>query len=416
MKPQMITRKDCRLCHSNELQLVLKLAPTPIADSYLRIKTFQELFPLDVFLCRKCGFVQLLDVVQAKHIYLEYIYETVSSLGLVQHFDEYAKDVINRINPPAKSLVIDIGSNDGTLLKSYKKKGFKVLGIDPAREIATRASDNGVETIPDFLTVDLANQIRKEKGQASIITANNVIANIDDLDEIAESVYTMLDPNGVFVFESYYLGDLINNLVFDFIYHEHISSFSVKPISLFFKRHGMELIDLQRVPTKGGSLRYIIQRSNGPRKISPVVNEMLENEKIQGLDRPEVYKAFNSRIEIAKRDTLEILQQYKRNGKSVIGYGASATTTTLIYHFEIGKYLDFLVDDYPAKQGTFSPGMNLPVLSSDQLYHRRPDAVLILAWRYQKDIIRRHREYLENGGVFIIPMPQIEVVKDSKSV
>lgn len=403
-------RNDCRLCHSRSLELVLKLTPTPLADSYLRVKEVQPVFPLDLYLCRDCGFAQLLDVVQPQHIYLDYIYETVSSLGLVEHFDNYAAEVLDRIKPPPGALVIDVGSNDGTLLKSYQKRGMKVLGVDPAREIAARATAGGVETLAEFLTVPVARRIRRERGPASIVSANNVIANIDDLHEIAVAIRELLALDGVFVFESYYLGDLVKNMVFDFIYHEHISSFAVKPVALFFKRHGLELVDVLRVPTKGGSLRYTIQRADGPRKVAPIVGELLALEAQQGLDQPEMFRAFNTRIERAKADTLAVLQKLKAEGKSVAGYGASATTTTLVYHFGMGGLIDYLVDDYPAKQGTFSPGLHLPVLPSAALYERRPDAVVVMAWRYYEPIMRRHQKYSAQGGRFIVPMPELKIL------
>lgn len=403
-------RNDCRLCHSCGLVLVLKLTPTPLADSYLRVKEVPEVFPLDLYLCRECGFAQLLDVVQPQHIYLDYIYETVSSLGLVEHFDNYAAEVLGRIRPPAGALVIDVGSNDGTLLKSYQKRGMKVLGVDPAREIAARATAAGVETLAEFLTVPVARRIRRERGPAAIVSANNVIANIDDLDEIAAAIRELLAPDGVFVFESYYLGDLVRNMVFDFIYHEHISSFAVKPVALFFKRHGLELVDVLRVPTKGGSLRYTVQLAGGPRNVAPIVGELLALEVQQGLDQPEMFRAFNARIERAKADTLAVLQKLKAEGKSVAGYGASATTTTLVYHFGMGGLIDYLVDDYPAKQGTFSPGLHLPVLPSEALYERRPAAVVVMAWRYYEPIMRRHRKYSAQGGKFIVPMPELKIL------
>ncbi|HWX22497.1 MAG TPA: class I SAM-dependent methyltransferase [Candidatus Binatia bacterium] len=406
-------RSDCRLCHGTELDLVLKLTPTPLADAYIpsaQAQQPQPVFPLDLFLCRRCGFAQLLDVVQAQAIYLDYIYETVSSLGLVEHFDHYAAEVLGRIRPPAGALVVDVGSNDGTLLKGFQRRGMKVLGIDPAREIAARATAAGVETLPEFFTVELAQRLRRERGPAAIITANNVIANIDDLDGVIAAVRELLAPDGVFVFESYYLGDLVRNMVFDFIYHEHISSFAVKPVELFFRRHGLELVDVLRVPTKGGSLRYTIQLAGGPRKATPIVGELRELEARQGLDTPELFHKFNTRIEQTKQATLALLRRLKGEGKKIAGYGASATTTTLVYHFELAGLLDYLLDDYPAKQGLLSPGLHLPVLPSEVIYERRPDYIVVLAWRYYEPIRRKHPQFAAQGGRFVVPMPELRLL------
>jgi SAM-dependent methyltransferase len=406
-------RHDCRLCHSTELDLVLKLAPTPLADAYVPLSQAgekQPVFPLDLFLCRRCGFAQLLDVVQARAIYLDYIYETVSSLGLVEHFDNYAAEVLGRICPPAGGLVVDVGSNDGTLLKGFQKRGMKVLGIDPAREIARRASAAGVETLPEFFTVPLAQRIRRERGPAAVITANNVIANIDNLDDVVAAIRELLAPDGVFVFESYYLGDLVKNMVFDFIYHEHISSFAVKPLELFFRRHGLELVDVLRVPTKGGSLRYTVQIAGGPRKVAPIVLELKELEARQELDRPACFEKFNARIENARQATLTLLHRLKAEGKKIAGYGASATTTTLIYHFDLGGLLDYIVDDYPAKQGLLSPGLHIPVLPSQAICDRRTDYVVVLAWRYYEPIMRKHPGFAARGGRFVVPMPELKIL------
>jgi SAM-dependent methyltransferase len=406
-------RRDCRLCHGTDLELALQLTPTPLADDYVpasRLREPQPVFPLDLYLCRACGFAQLLDVVQPQAIYLDYIYETVSSLGLVRHFDAYAGEVVARIAPPPGALAIDIGSNDGTLLRSFRNRGLRVLGIDPARTIAERATEAGIETLPEFFTAELAALLRRERGPAAIVTANNVIANVDDLDEVAAGLRELLAQDGVFVFESFYLGDLIENLVFDFIYHEHISAFAVAPVEAFFARHGLELIDVLRVPTKGGSLRYTVQLAGGPRRAGSSVAELRASEERRGLARLETYEQFARRIERARSEAAAALSDLRDGGASLAGYGASATTTTLVYHFGLGDLLDYLVDEYPAKQGLFSPGLHLPVLPPEALYERRPAAVVVLAWRYHEPIVAKHARYLDEGGRFVIPLPELELV------
>ena len=406
-------RSDCRLCHGTNLELVLGLAPTPLADAYVpasRADEPQPVFPLDMYLCHDCGFVQLLDVVQPQEIYVDYIYESSSSLGLAEHFDAYADEVLGRLRPPAGSLVIDIGSNDGMLLKSFRRRGMSVLGIDPAVEIARQATEAGVETLAEFLTPESARLIREQRGPAAVVTANNVIANIDDLDQVATAIRELLAPDGVFVFESFYLGDLVRNMVFDFFYHEHLSAFAVRPVERFFQRHGLELIDALRVPTKGGSLRYSLQLEDGKRPVSSAIAELRALEEEQGLARPELFRAFAGRIEDAKQQVLPLVQRLKGEGRSIAGYGASATSTTLIYHFELGGLLDYLLDDYPAKQGLLSPGLHLPVLPSEAIYEREPDDVVVLAWRYYEPIVRKHARYTELGGRFVVPMPELAVL------
>jgi SAM-dependent methyltransferase len=406
-------RETCRLCGSRNLEIALHYVPTPPADAYVSTAhrdVVQEVFPLDLYLCRDCGFAQLCDVIRADSIYVDYIYETKSSLGLVDHFQRYANAVVDSIRPPPGALVVDLGSNDGTLLKFFKERGMIVLGVDPARDIARAATEAGLETFPEFFTADLSRKIRQERSPATIITANNIYANVDELGEFTDNIRALLGPDGVFVFESYYLGDLIENMVFDFIYHEHLSSFSVSPLVGFFRRHGMELIDAQRVPTKGGSLRYTAQLAGGPRPKSPALERLLAEEARRGLGRIETFKAFSAKIETAKAELISLLAKLKNDGKTIAGYGASATTTTLIYHFGLGEYLSFLVDEYSRKQNVLSPGLHLPVLAPQALIDRKTDYVVIIAWRYVEPILEKNRAFRDRGGRFIIPLPKLQVI------
>jgi SAM-dependent methyltransferase len=406
-------RDTCRLCGSRNLRIALHYQPTPPADAYLpadQVHVVQESYPLDLYLCQDCGFSQLCDVLRADSIYVDYIYETKSSLGLVEHFRRYANSVLDRIQPPPGALVVDLGSNDGTLLRPFKERGMTVLGVDPAREIARDATASGIETLPEFFTADLSKKIRKGYGTASIVTANNIYANVDELGEFTDNIRNLLSPDGVFIFESFYLGDLVENLVFDFIYHEHLSSFSVTPLVAFFRRHGMELVDVERVPTKGGSLRYTIQLGGGPRKVSKAVTDLLAEEDRRGLGRMETFEAFSMRIETAKKELRSLLDKLKSEGKTIAGYGASATTTTLVYHFGLGDYLDYLVDEYDRKQNTLMPGLHLPVFGPEVLLKRKTDYVVIIAWRYVQPILDKNQLYRDAGGRFIVPLPKLQTI------
>jgi hypothetical protein len=296
------------------------------------------------------------------------------------------------------------------LLQGFKKQGFRVLGIDPAEEIARLATLSGIETIPDFFTLKLAGFLRKKYGPATVVTANNLIANIDDLNEFTKGVKGLLSPDGVFIFESFYLLDLIQHMVFDFIYHEHLSYFSVKPLMTFFQRHNMELIDILRVPTKGGSLRYTVQLNGGPRKISPSVAKLISLETNIGLHNIQTFKTFAQRIHKAKIELLTLLHKIIKQKKSIAGFGASATTTSLLYHFDLNDKLRFLIDDYPKKQYTFSPGYHIPVLPSDVIYTRKPDYIVLLAWRYFQPIIEKNIRFQHQGGHFIVPLPKLRVI------
>lgn len=406
-------RSDCRGCGSHNLELVFSLKPSPIGDAYVtseRVNVPQPSYPIDLYMCRQCGFAQILDIIDPEILYGEYIYVTSSSLGLPEHFIAYADSVISRCKLKPDSLVVDIGSNDGTLLRCFQKQGMNVLGVEPASHIAAQATSTGVRTLDKFFSPTLAKEIIAEYGNAHVITSNNVFANIDDLVSWVSAVDELLANDGVYVFESFYLADVVKNMVFDFIYHEHLSAFSVKPIKMLFERAGLELVAVQHVPTKGGSLRYFVQRPMGPLVNDGSVEEFLALEEHMGLYKKETYVAFAEEINRLKEKMREFLSKAKSEGKSIAGFGASITGTTLIYHFEIGEYLDYLVDDNPAKQGRFSPGLHLPVLSTSALYERNPDCVVVLAWRFAEPFIKKNRAYLESGGSFAIPVPEFRIV------
>jgi SAM-dependent methyltransferase len=406
-------RATCRLCNSQNLELVFQLAPSPIGDAYVmrdQLNVKQDTYPIDLFLCRECGLSQLIDIIDPEVLYGDYIYLTGSSLGLREHFKEYANDVIRAMVPSKESLIIDIGSNDGILLSYFKKDGHKVLGIEPACHIAERAISSGIETLPEFFHPNLAEKIVDDYGHAAIVTANNVYANIDDLQTFTQGIRTLMAPDGVFIFESFYLADVIQNMVFDFIYHEHLSAFAVKPLQFFFSRMGMELIAVKRVPTKGGSIRYFVQLKNGPRKIDSSVASMINFENTIGLYDHETFQLFSNKVNALKMQTHNVLSKVRAQDRKIVGFGASITATTLIYHFGIGEFLEYLVDDNPDKQGRFSPGLHIPVYAPEELYHNRPDYALILAWRFAEPIIDKNKEFINRGGQFIIPVPEMRIV------
>ena len=407
MKSSYYLRDSCRLCQGHRLELVLPLKPTPLCDAYVKTSHLdheQEVFPLDLYLCRDCGFAQIGCVVDPEIIYRDYIYVSSSSLGLSEHFKTYAMEAIDRLKLEPQALVVDIGSNDGMLLKDFKANGFQVLGVEPATEIANAATFSGVKTYPDFLDDLLVEKILKEHAHADVITVNNLFANIDDLMSFSDNIVKLLAPEGVIIIESSYLADMIGNMVFDFIYHEHLSYLSILPLKMFFAGYGMKLIGLQHVPTKGGSMRYYFAKKSSKRSINPEVGDWIEKEKKSRINSPITYKTFEGRIDSCRNQLIDELNKY--NEAIMVGYGASATSTTLIYHFGLQDCLNFLVDDNPAKIGTYSPGLHLPVKDSSVLYDENVDAVVILAWRYADQIMKKHPEY---KGRFIVPLPKLKV-------
>ena len=406
-------RKDCRGCGSENIELFFSLKPSPIGDAYVlkdKVHIHQPSYPIDLFMCKDCGLAQLPDVIDSDVLYGDYIYNTSSSFGLNTHFKQYAEHVIQKCKLRKGSLVIDIGSNDGTLLNYFQLGGMKVLGIEPAPHIAIIANNNGVKTKNGYFNSDLVKQVIAEEGKPKLITSNNVFANIDDINAWVSAIAELLDKQGVYVFESYYLADLIENMVFDFIYHEHISSFSVKPIKSLFEKYGLELASVERVPTKGGSLRYFIQFPGGPLDKDTTVRDLIAFEEEKGLYKKETYNAYTKKIDILKNNLKDFLVKAKAENKTIAGFGASITGTTLIYHFEIGEYIDYLVDDNVAKQGRFSPGHHILVYPTSVIYEKKPDYILILAWRFAENFILKNRKYVENGGTFIVPIPEFKKI------
>jgi SAM-dependent methyltransferase len=406
-------RKTCRLCGGGKLTLVLELAPTPPANAFVsrdELDKPQPSFPLDVFFCEDCFHVQLLDVVDPSVLFENYVYVSGTSPSFVAHFENYAKGILDQFKPAPGSLVVDIGSNDGTLLRFFQKAGMKVLGVDPARKIAEEATRNGIPTLAAFFSPKLAAEIRAQYGAASVITGNNVFAHIDNLEAIVEGIRTLLAPGGVFIFEVSYLVDVFEKTLFDTIYHEHLDYHSVKPLVPFFKRLGMELIEAVRVGSHGGSLHGVAQLKGGPHPVGKSVAEAIAAEEKLGLDRGETFRQFGQNINSLKTDLGKLLRELKAKGKKIAGFGAPAKATTLMYHFGIGPDLiDFIVDDSPLKQNLFTPGYHVPVVPSSVMYERKPDYVLILAWNFAGPILKSHRAYTDAGGHFIVPIPQLEI-------
>jgi SAM-dependent methyltransferase len=406
-------RDDCRLCQSRDLVKVLSLAPSPPANAFVGpddLDRDQVLFPLDLWLCARCSHLQLLDVVDPASLFRDYVYASGTSPVFVAHFDSYADYVVTGFQLRPDDLAVDIGSNDGTLLRAFQRAGLRTLGVDPALDIARRATESGVETIPSFFTPELAGEMRSRYGAARAVTANNVFAHVDDLSAMVRGVRTLLAPGGVFALEVSYLVDVLEKTLFDTIYHEHLDYHSVGPLVPFFARHDLELIDAVRVDSHGGSLRAIVQHQGGPRPVGGTVSRLLALEEGLGLGRPETYRAFGTRVDDLGRELLDLLHRVKAEGARVAAFGAPAKATTLMHHFGIGpEVVDFVVDDSPLKQGLYTPGFHVPVLPSSAIYERRPDYVVILAWNFAPSIARTHQRFVDEGGRFIVPLPRLEV-------
>ena len=404
----------CRLCQSSDLVSVLKLASTPPANAFIskeKLQIKQKKYPLEIFFCKNCFHVQLTEVVDPKELFENYVYVSGTSSVFVDHFLNYAKDIIQRFNPSRDQYVLDIGSNDGTLLKFFKSMGFSVIGIDPAKEISKKASKEGINTINGFFNLETSQIIKKKYSKASVITANNVFAHCDDLSGMTEAISDLLAPGGIFVFEVSYLVDVYQKTLFDTIYHEHLSYHSVSPLMNFFKSKKMELIDVMKVNTHGGSIRCVVKNKEDSPEINDSVKTFINFENSLSFDESDTFVNFAKQIKERKQELNQLLFRIKSEGKSIAGFGAPAKATTLMYEFGLNSdILDFIVDDSPLKQELFSPGLHIPIYSSSFIDTLKPDYLLILAWNFSDSIIKKNKKFHESGGKFIIPLPKFEVI------
>jgi SAM-dependent methyltransferase len=417
MKDLYHKRDTCRMCLSKAVELAVPLAPMPIAtpnfqipDASLDDPVYRTAVPLELYLCRDCGLLQILHVGNPELQYRNYVYTTSLSLGLPEHFVKYADAVITSLGLRAGSLVVELGSNDGTLLRAFKERGMRVLGVDPAVEIARRATTAGIETVGDFFTDKLGAELRGRYGSADVIIANNMIANVDDLESLAKGVRGLLGPDGCFVFETQYGVDVTEKNLLDTVYHEHLSYFNIKPVSLFFERLGMRLIDVVHIWTKGGSFRATVQLASGRRRPTPAVATFMVEEARLGVEGLDYYRTFSGKIAAIREELTAIVDRHHADGRKVAGYGVSVGTTALLPQFGLAQKIDFLVDDDPNKPRVLAgPGYDIPIFPPAALYEQKPASVVVFAWRYAQPIMAKHPDYFAQGGRFVIPLPCVAV-------
>jgi len=394
------------------LKDALHLSSTPLANDFVdssRLNEKQPVFPLKLSFCNNCYHTQLKDVVDPTLLYENYIYVSGTSNTFVKHFEEYANYAIQEFDLDNEAFVVDIGSNDGTLLKSFKERGLKVLGVDPAKNISDNANQNGIPTLNSFFDNDVSNQIQSQYGKADLVVANNVFAHIDDLDEATIAIEDLLMEEGVFIFEVSYLKDVVSKNLFDTIYHEHLSYHSLTPLISFFRKFGMEVIDAIKVPTHGGSIRVSVKKKNGAHEIRQSVNTMILNEQSSGMKHYRFVESLGSKISDIKSNLSSILNKANKAGLTISGYGAPAKATTLLYELDLHHHISYIVDDNPLKQGTYTPGAHIPVVDSNTMRANPTDYMVILAWNFAEPIMANNKMYRENGGNFIVPLPDLSV-------
>jgi hypothetical protein len=403
-------RTACRACGGSSFHLFLSLGPTPLANSFLRSPAdaaAEASYPLDVYLCSDCALVQLLDVIDPEVLFRNYVYVSGTSDTLAAHYVEYTKRVVELLQPRVSDLIVEIASNDGSLLRCFHSHNVRTLGVEPATNIAIKARERGVDTINRFFTHAAAVNIREERGPAKAVLANNVLAHVDDTQDFLRGCRHLLTSDGLVIVEVPYVRELLDRLEYDTIYHEHLCYFSVGALMRLCESVGLSLIRIEHVPIHGGSLRMYAGRPEHYGPHAPSVCALRQDEKRSGLEDLALYQDFARRVALNRVQVREALERIRHEGKTVAGYGAPAKGNTLLNYCGVGPdLLPYTVDKSPLKVGLYTPGMHIPVLPVSILRDRQPDYLMILAWNFAPEIMRQQQEYGANGGQFIIPIPE----------
>ena len=393
-------KHSCRTCGSKNLKPVVSFGDSPLANNLLNsMEQFTEVFPLEVEYCENCHNVQLNYVVPAEKLFKHYLYVSSTTKSMRDHFEKASSHYTSMFGLNENSFVIDIGSNDGVALKPLKEKNVKVLGIEPATNIAKIATDNGIETINDFFTDDIADEIL-ERGKADIITASNVFAHADGIEEIVKTSFKTLKDDGSFIVEVQYILDTINDLTFDNVYHEHVTYWSVSSLNNFFKKLGFKLYRVEHIDTHGGSIRAFVCKDD--REIQSSVTEFLNNEIENGLTEYNTYLEFGNRIQTAKKNVLNNIRKLKQAGISIVGYGSPAKATTALNYFGItNKQIDYIIEDNELKHNKVVPGVYIPIHSKEKAELNLPDIILVLAWNFFEEVKANNKKLIDLGVRFV---------------
>ena len=407
------SRPACRFCRTPLPEPFVDLGMSPLCERFLRADQLDEMepfYPLRVYVCERCWLVQLSEYVSPDEIFTEYAYFSSYSTSWVEHARRYAEAMIDRLGLGNEDLVVELGSNDGYLLRHFVDRGVPVLGIDPAANVAEAARANGVSTLTRFFGRDVADELVADGRRASLIAGNNVLAQVPDINDFVAGIARLLAPSGLVTIEVPHLLRLLEGRQFDTIYHEHFSYFSLASSARIFAAHGLDLVDVDELATHGGSIRMHF-RHTGTASPSDRVTEVLAAEHAAGLERPEPYERFAEEIRETKRRILEFLSAEKRAGRSVAGYGAPGKANTFLNYCAIRTdFVDYTVDRNPYKHGRFTPGTHIPIHPPEHLAETRPDTIWILPWNLT-DEIRTQLEYAREWGArFLVAIPDVRVL------
>lgn len=403
---------NCRICNSKNLTSYLNLGAMPLVNKVLDENeiNFEKKYPLNVLYCNDCGLSQLDIIVNQNNLFRNYVYRSSISDSFKKHCKNFAKE-LNYDLMKNGDLIVDIGSNDGCLLKPFKERGNRVLGVDPSINIAKVANESGIETLPDFWNNNIAKKILNDYGPAKSINASNVFAHSHNLHRFLEGVETLLDDEGYFTLEVPHLYNLIEKTEFDTIYHEHLSYFLVKPIDKLTKEHGLRLAKAKKLDIHGGSLRLYVEKENKNDTSDGSVQKIIKEEENAGLYNVGAYLSLKRQVDGLKNNLVTLIKELKSLGKNISGFGASAKGNILLNYSGIGKNLvDYIFDDTPEKQGKLYPGVYIPIVSRDSLEKVNPDYLILLSWNFAKEMMKKTKDFKNNGGKYILPVPHLKII------
>jgi len=404
--------KKCLICET-PITPFMSFGKMPIANGFLTSEQFptEYFFEMQVAHCPKCGMFQLTEQPDREKMFNEnYAFFSGTSKLMALHFKEMADHALYDFIKSKDPFVVEIGSNDGIMLKNFAEKKIRHLGIEPSANVARVAMDKGINTISKFFDENLAREIVKEYGQADAFLGANVMCHIPYIHSIVEGIRILLKPDGIVMFEDPYLGDVIENTTYDQIYDEHVFLFSVSSIKYLFEQHGMEIIDIEPQETHGGSMRYIIAHKNA-RPVSEKVFKQIEKEKQLGLHKDETYSMFRKNCERSRADLMSILNTIKKEGRKIVGYAATSKSTTIINYCGITtQHIDYICDTTPIKQGKFSPGAHIPIRPYEDFTRNYPDYALLFAYNHAKEIMSKEEKFIKSGGKWIVYVPKVQVL------
>jgi len=403
---------NCRSCGCDDLHVILDLGPQPIANALLSKEELdgpEARFPLAVTFCPACALLQVTETVPADVLYCrDYPYFSSSSPALLKHSAEHVEALVSKHGLGPFSFVVEVASNDGYLLRNFVERGIPCLGIDPADGPVAQANAIGVPTIHDFFGLRSAEKLSSEDKLADIVIANNVVAHVDEINDFVAGVARLLKPTGIAVFEFAYALDMIGHCEFDTIYHEHLFYHTLHGLAPLFKRHGLYLNDVERLPIHGGSLRLTVSRTTAR---SEEFDTLFANEAALGVNKVSFYNDFADRVRALRDSLSHLLVSERAKGKRIACYGAAAKGSTLVNYLDLGEgFFEFVVDANPYKQGKYMPGQFIPIRHPDQLAVDQPDYVLLLVWNFAGEVMRQQATYRQQGGSFIIPVPEPYIV------